>query len=64
MYERNGLRTDAIAALQAMHQSLEALSPGNLGIGASIMRTPTGVAGMSDPRVHGRAEGSETSRRE
>jgi gamma-glutamyltranspeptidase/glutathione hydrolase len=57
MYERNGLQSDAIAALQAMQQPIEALPPGNLGIGASIMRSPTGVAGMADPRVHGRAEG-------
>jgi gamma-glutamyltranspeptidase/glutathione hydrolase len=57
MYERKGLRDSTVAALQATHQPLEALSPGNLGIGASIMRTPSGVAGMFDPRVHGRAEG-------
>jgi gamma-glutamyltranspeptidase / glutathione hydrolase len=57
MYERNGLRDDALAALRAMHQPLEAMPPGSLGIGASIMRGPTGVAGMADPRLHGRAEG-------
>jgi gamma-glutamyltranspeptidase / glutathione hydrolase len=56
LYERNGLRDDAIAALQAMHQPVEA-SRGPLGIGASIMRTPAGIAGMADPRVHGSAEG-------
>jgi gamma-glutamyltranspeptidase/glutathione hydrolase len=56
LYERNGLRDDAIAALQGMHQPLKPVRFG-LGIGASIMRTPTGVAGMADPRVHGSAEG-------
>jgi gamma-glutamyltranspeptidase / glutathione hydrolase len=54
-YERGGLRADAIAALQSMHQPLEAV--GILDIGASIERTPTAVVGMADPRVHGRAEG-------
>ena len=55
LYERNGLRPDAIAALQAMNQPL--LPTGTLAIGASIMRTPAGIAGMADPRVHGSAEG-------
>lgn len=56
LYERNGLRDDAIAALRGMHQQIEPVRFG-LGIGASIMRTPAGVAGMADPRVHGSAEG-------
>ena len=57
IYERNGLPTTVVAALQAMHQPIVAWNPGNLGIAASIMRTPTGVAGMADPRIHGKAEG-------
>src|SRR3984957_11686863 len=57
IYERNGLPANVVAALQAMHQPLAAWNPGSLGIAASIMRTPTGVAGMADPRIHGRAEG-------
>jgi gamma-glutamyltranspeptidase/glutathione hydrolase len=56
LYERNGLRDDAIAALRAMNQPVEP-SRGALGIGASIMRTSAGLAGMADPRVRGSAEG-------
>jgi gamma-glutamyltranspeptidase/glutathione hydrolase len=56
LYERNGLRDDAIAALRAMNQPVEP-SRGPLGIGASIMRTSSGLAGMADPRVRGSAEG-------
>ena len=55
LYERDGLRPETVDALRAMHQAVE---PGwGLGIGASILRMPTGVAGMADPRVHGAAEG-------
>jgi gamma-glutamyltranspeptidase / glutathione hydrolase len=57
LYEANGLRDDALTALRAMHQVVEP-SRGALGIGASILRTSTGVAGMADPRVHGSAEGN------
>ncbi len=56
LYEPNGLRDDAIAALQAMHQPVEP-ARGGLGIGASILRNANGVSGMPDPRVHGAAEG-------
>jgi gamma-glutamyltranspeptidase/glutathione hydrolase len=56
LYERNGLRDDAIAALRAMNMPV-APSRGDLGIGASIMRTTSGLAGMPDPRIHGSAEG-------
>ena len=55
LYERNGLREDVITALEAMHQ---AVSPsGHLAVGASIERTSSGVDGMADPRIHGKAEG-------
>jgi gamma-glutamyltranspeptidase/glutathione hydrolase len=56
-YERDGLGDSTIAALRAMHQAVEPAGRGALGIGASILRTPTGVTGMFDPRLHGAAEG-------
>ncbi len=55
LYERGGLPDSVIAALRAMGHALE--PAGNLAIGASIERTPGGVQGMADPRVHGRAQG-------
>jgi gamma-glutamyltranspeptidase/glutathione hydrolase len=57
-YERGGLFDSTVAALRAMHQAVEPAGPGSLGIGASILRTPTGVTGMWDPRLHGSAEGN------
>jgi gamma-glutamyltranspeptidase/glutathione hydrolase len=57
LYERRGLRDETIAALRAIHQPVDSTGWGGLGIGASILRTATGVVGMADPRVHGRAEG-------
>jgi gamma-glutamyltranspeptidase len=45
-----------VAALRAMGQPVE-VSRGPIGIGASIMRTSAGLAGMADPRIHGSAEG-------
>jgi gamma-glutamyltranspeptidase/glutathione hydrolase len=57
LYERDGLRQETVASLRAMHQAVEPAWRGSLGIGASILRTPTGVAGMADPRLHGAAEG-------
>jgi gamma-glutamyltranspeptidase/glutathione hydrolase len=57
LYERSGLSDETVAALRAMHQVVDSSWRGSLGIGASVMRTPTGVAGMADPRVHGAAEG-------
>ena len=56
-YERDGLGDSTIAALRAMHQAVAPAWRGSLGIGASIMRTPSGVSGMFDPRLHGAAEG-------
>jgi gamma-glutamyltranspeptidase/glutathione hydrolase len=56
LYEQGGLRDDVVAALRAMHENVEA-NPGGLAIGASIERTPNGVTGMPDPRIHGKAEG-------
>ena len=56
-YERSGLPDATVAALRAMHQDVDSAGRGSLGIGASVMRTPTGFAGMADPRVHGAAEG-------
>jgi gamma-glutamyltranspeptidase / glutathione hydrolase len=56
MYERGGLRDDAIAALGAMHQGVKPVV--GVAIGASIERTSTGVSGMADPRIHGKAEGN------
>jgi len=56
LYEAGGLRDDIVAALQATHQGVKA-NPGGLAIGASIERTATGVSGMADPRIHGKAEG-------
>jgi gamma-glutamyltranspeptidase/glutathione hydrolase len=57
LYERSGLNDGTVAALRAMHQVVDSSWRGSLGSGASVMRTPTGVAGMADPRVHGAAEG-------
>jgi gamma-glutamyltranspeptidase / glutathione hydrolase len=54
-YERNGLLDSTVAALRGMHQAVE--PAGWLAIGASVMQTTAGVAGMADPRVHGSAEG-------
>ena len=56
IFERNGLRDSAVGALRAMGHAV-APSFGGIGIGASIIRTSTGIAGMADPRVHGSAEG-------
>jgi gamma-glutamyltranspeptidase/glutathione hydrolase len=56
VFERNGLRDSVVGALRAMGHAV-APSFGAIGIGASIMRTNTGIAGMADPRVHGSAEG-------
>jgi gamma-glutamyltranspeptidase / glutathione hydrolase len=56
IYERNGLGDSVVAALRAMGQPV-AVSRGPIGIGASIMRTSAGLAGMADPRIHGSAEG-------
>jgi gamma-glutamyltranspeptidase / glutathione hydrolase len=57
LYERAGLPDATITSLRAMHHAIAPAPPGSLGIGASIARTPTGVAGMPDPRLHGAAEG-------
>lgn len=57
-YERDGLREETINALRAMHQVVDSAPRGSLGIGASILRRPTGVSGMADPRLHGAAEGN------
>ncbi len=56
-YERRGLRDETITALRAMNQPIDSTGWGSLGIGASIMRTSTGVSGMADPRIRGTAEG-------
>ncbi len=56
IFERNGLGDSVVGALRAMGQAVGP-SFGAIGIGASIMRTSTGIAGMADPRVHGSAEG-------
>ncbi len=55
LYERNGLRDDVLTALEAMHQAVK--PSGHLAVGASIERTTTGVEGMADPRIQGKAEG-------
>jgi gamma-glutamyltranspeptidase / glutathione hydrolase len=57
LYERRGLRDETIAAIKAMNQPVDSTWWGSLGIGASIMRTSTGVSGMADPRIRGTAEG-------
>jgi gamma-glutamyltranspeptidase / glutathione hydrolase len=57
LYERDGLGDSTVAALRAMHYTVDSAWRGSLGIGASILRTPTGVSGMYDPRLHGAAEG-------
>ncbi|HSY82343.1 MAG TPA: gamma-glutamyltransferase [Gemmatimonadaceae bacterium] len=57
LYERSGLTDSTVAALRAMHYAVDSAWRGSLGIGASILRTPTGVSGMFDPRLHGAAEG-------
>ena len=56
IFEPNGLGDSAVGALRAMGYAV-APAYGSIGIGASIMRTSTGIAGMADPRVHGSAEG-------
>jgi gamma-glutamyltranspeptidase / glutathione hydrolase len=56
-YERAGLQDATVTALRAMHHAIAPVPPGSLGIGASILRTPAGPAGMADPRMHGAAEG-------
>ena len=56
IFERNGLTDSTVGALRAMGQAV-APWPGGLAIGATIMRTSAGLAGMADPRVHGSAEG-------
>jgi gamma-glutamyltranspeptidase / glutathione hydrolase len=56
IFERNGLRDSVAGVLRAMGQAVTP-SLGPIGIGASIMRTSAGIAGMADPRVHGSAEG-------
>jgi gamma-glutamyltranspeptidase/glutathione hydrolase len=57
LYERDGLNDSTVAALRGMHYAVDSAWRGSLGIGASILRTPTGVSGMFDPRLHGAAEG-------
>jgi gamma-glutamyltranspeptidase/glutathione hydrolase len=56
LYERNGLLANTISAVEAMGQPVK--GTGHLAIGASIERTPTGVEGMYDPRVEGKAAGN------
>ena len=56
LYERNGLLPNTISAVEAMGQPVK--GTGHLAIGASIERTPTGVEGMYDPRVEGKAAGN------
>jgi len=56
MYEADGYTDATIVSLGKMHHALRGV-PYGLAIGASIMRTSTGVAGFADPRIHGRAEG-------
>jgi len=56
-YEKDGLTKETVDALTAMGYATKALSPGDIGIGASIMRRGGVVKGTPDPRVHGSAEG-------
>jgi gamma-glutamyltranspeptidase/glutathione hydrolase len=56
-YERDGLTKESLYALAAMGYSTKALSRGDIGIGASIIRRGGTVKGTPDPRVAGSAEG-------
>ncbi len=58
LYEQDGLSDSTVAALRAMHYTVQPAPRGSLGIGASILRTSTGVSGAFDPRLHGAAEGN------
>ena len=46
LYERDGLADSMVAALRSMHYAVDSALRGSLGIGASILLTPTGVSGM------------------
>ncbi|MEO8880024.1 MAG: gamma-glutamyltransferase [Gemmatimonadaceae bacterium] len=57
-YERGGILDSTLAALHAMGYATSAVGiHGDLGFAASILRHGGIVQGMSDPRVHGLAEG-------
>jgi gamma-glutamyltranspeptidase/glutathione hydrolase len=56
-YEKDGLTKQTLDALTSMGYETKALSRGDIGIGASILRGAGVVKGTPDPRVHGSAEG-------
>jgi len=56
-YERDGVTKQTLDALGAMGYATQALSRGDIGIGASILRRANDVRGTPDPRVAGAAEG-------
>jgi gamma-glutamyltranspeptidase / glutathione hydrolase len=56
-YERDGVTKQTLDALGVMGYATQALSRGDIGIGASILRRANDVQGTPDPRVAGAAEG-------
>lgn len=56
-YDEGGFSPGTLAGLEERGHRLKPVSPGSIGIGASLMRSGSEWTGMADPRIAGSAAG-------